>query len=94
MADYNRDLLREIAAITDTNLGEDNLAGVTRETLVEAEITKHKELLTPDTAPLSLHLASEQLTALAEILADIRDELDGLNKHIRKLSSQEHHAGN
>ena len=81
MADYNRNLLREIAASNDIGVAEDNLAGVTRVQLVAAEIEKHKELLDTSTGAPANPEDTPMVRRLDALNATLRDLVDAQPGH-------------
>jgi hypothetical protein len=81
MADYNRNLLREIAASNDTGIAEDSLAGVTRVQLVAAEIEKHKELIDTSTGTPASPEDTPMVRRLDALNATLRDLVDAQPGH-------------
>jgi hypothetical protein len=78
MAEYPYDTpIQDLVAVLvppDPPGGE--LDGVTPEQVAAAEIAKHKEILSPDPVIVRLSAISDDLTAIRNVLVDIRHALE------------------
>lgn len=95
---YSSAKMRELSALVQPQPTADNLDGVTRETLVEAEIAKHKEVLTPETQPpaatvAALNLISVVQQSILEELTKIRIELSEFLKELRDVPIEDPETG-